>query len=429
MGGSSPTARRLLWVGLLMPFIYSTVRTADEVAAGVALTPLDMLRGGGGLACLVVSLVIYTPPVRTRQGATGLGLLVFVMAAAASPLWAADPRSTLLKAITLTVAYATLVVLVQHYDSLAAAMTAMATAVHVVLLGLIVQLLVVPDLAYARLPGSQVERLGSIVPQMGPNLTAFMCCMGFAALVLKVGPAWTTRLPARPLLFAVYLVEAFATRSRTATIVGLGVVLAVVVRRALRTPSGVAGLSASAAGVLVALGYVLNTGSGAIITEFLRRGQADRGLSTLTGRTVVWERALTAWQDGHEFLGMGYYTGHRTGLVRYLQGVGADRSNIDSTWIESLVDVGLLGTFGLALFFLAGSWRLLRHRPSSARTMALTVVAAGIVVSFVNPTIQTPSSTMMLFGFCLLASGIEDRRRQTPAPLTRPASAEVRSTA
>jgi O-antigen ligase len=158
------------------------------------------------------------------------------------------------------------------------------------------------------------------------------------------------------------------------------------------------------------------------ISSYLYRQQSKSVFSTLTGRTNEWSEADTLWKTAPIF-GLGYYSGHREGLVEesLLQPGQGVPSNLDETWLETLVDVGVVGCVLLAGFALAGMTRLMRYRrrlPANVRWCAL---ALGILVfpitSFVNPTIQaniTPN--FVVWGFLLLMFPSKLRPAVRPRP-------------
>jgi O-antigen ligase len=405
-------ARRLLWLGLLVPFVWAQPKTHEQVSAGGALSLLDLVRGGGGLACLLLAVLLQRPPGRLRLGGLTVGLIVYLGTASASTLWSVNPNATVLKAAVLVVAYLTLLLLVSSYLSFEQAISALAMFVHGVLLSLPVQLLIVPSVAYH---ATALPRLQSAVPYIHANLLALVAVVGILALLLRLGPRWILR--ARPALLVLYAAELLATRARSAAFVGLLIVVVVAGRAAARSRPVAAACCLTAAAALAGMLLLVNLGGSDDATGFVRRGQDDQGIATLTGRTLVWERSLDVWKD-HQLLGTGYYSGHRLGLVPYLHGIGDDRANLDSTWVESLVDVGILGTAGLAAFVLAGLARLARQPSSPARTLAGCVAVLGVAMSLVNSSLQHPNSTMVLLGFVLCAgSTLPATTEPTPAGL------------
>jgi O-antigen ligase len=105
--------------------------------------------------------------------------------------------------------------------------------------------------------------------------------------------------------------------------------------------------------------------------------------------------------DQNQTFGLGYYTGHRLGIP----GLNAEQSNIDNTWLETLVDTGLIGCLPLALFAIGGFVRLVRVRGlrGDVRLWAVAVAAYTLLISFVNPTIQSPGAGQVVLLVLLLA--------------------------
>src|SRR5688500_13370425 len=78
--------RALLWLGALAPIIYATPRTS-ETATGI--TAIDIVRGGGPIACFVwVLLHPYFKRYRLARTPVEWALFGFVLVALASALWA-----------------------------------------------------------------------------------------------------------------------------------------------------------------------------------------------------------------------------------------------------------------------------------------------------------------------------------------------------
>jgi len=144
---------------------------------------------------------------------------------------------------------------------------------------------------------------------------------------------------------------------------------------------------------------------GAAASSFFYRQQNTTTLTTLTGRTLYWSEAVTAWKTSPTF-GLGYYSGHREGVL--LERGQTAPSNLDETWLETLVDTGVVGCMFLAAFALAGMTRLVHSRrlvPPNVRWCVLALGALALpITSFVKPTIQANiSPNFLVWGFLLLA--------------------------
>jgi len=83
---------------------------------------------------------------------------------------------------------------------------------------------------------------------------------------------------------------------------------------------------------------------GELMTYFAR-GQTEEQFVGLTGRTYRWEAALAGFWE-HPWLGHGFFVGHKY----VLSGGGHYYATTDSTYVETLVNLGVTG-FVLVVFF------------------------------------------------------------------------------
>lgn len=390
-------ARRLLWAAVFCAFIYSTARTSFEVQSA-SLGLFDVVRGGGPVLLFLVGCLVA--PTRPRRfGGVEFGVTMFLMVAVASSAWSIAPTATLLKTVPLVASYLALLRLVRLYPDVETAIRGLAVMVHALLIWTAAQAIVVPEMVLIPDgPYSTVLRLNSAAPQMSPNPLALVAVAGILAVVLRVGPHWITRsLPTQVLLVGVYFAELLATRTRTALAVGAVLVVGAALAQVRTRPALV--IHSTLAGLAVAL-WAWTPARVDAVQQFIARGQDSLAASTLTGRTLFWDIALREWRE-EPILGLGYYTGHRLGLP----GLAETQSNIDSTWIELLVDVGLLGTVPLAVAVALGLRCVLRvSAPRPEKVWLAAVTLGGVLVSFVNPTVQSPGVGMILLAFPLLAA-------------------------
>lgn len=398
--GAGPTpgrvryARYLCWVGVVLPFIYATPRMAPELS-GSTLSYLDLIRGVGPLFALVLA-ILCSAPRRRGHSAVEIWLLVFCMLALASALWTRESSTVVsLKALQLGFVYVILLRLVRLYDTPTEGMRGLASVVHVVLGGVMLQLVLTPMQMYSADSIGSEARLSATYPSLSPNVLAILCLAGLGSIFFKVGPEWIMRsLPVRSVLVPVYFFMLLETGSRSATAIGI-LGMAIAAGRNLRRRPGpiFVGL-----GALLFLMLSIGNRLWASILEFARRGQSTEQIQNLTGRTEIWRLGLNASEDDR-LLGLGYFAGHRVGIP----GLPLGQSNLDSTWIETVVDLGILGLIPLILFVALGA---VRFATSSCRDHALHwglfLMFVGISVSFVNPTVQTPGPTLVLLAFPLL---------------------------
>jgi O-antigen ligase len=97
----------------------------------------------------------------------------------------------------------------------------------------------------------------------------------------------------------------------------------------------------------VSLGAGLLTNRIQLIYDFMRRNQTDENLASLTGRVHYWQSSFDALRDS-PIGGYGANVGGRYVLQTYL---GDTVSTVHSTWVEVVLDTGLVGVtlFSVAL--------------------------------------------------------------------------------
>jgi O-antigen ligase len=152
-------------------------------------------------------------------------------------------------------------------------------------------------------------------------------------------------------------------------------------------------------------------------------------LSTLSGRVELWEEGLEA-VEGRRTLGLGW------GASRLLHGADPDEalargnvtgaSNLHSTHIQILVDVGFVGLGLLWLFCLqtlGAAWRLLlqpRTEHSIVTVMVVACFVATLADTFVHGSVLStgsPSSLIFWSSSAFLIKEADRLRRGVPAPL------------
>jgi len=397
--GAVRTARAVLWLAATLPFIYSTAKTATAVAAGGGVGPLEILRGGGPVLLWATSLFL-APTVRRGFGVVEIALAAFSTVILMSVLIPGNPspQGSLLKGVSMVFVLLSLARLARMYPSPKDALVGLSGFVHLILLAALVQVVLFRHTVYAVGAGTidNLPRLNILVPQVSANPLALVAVAGILSCVLGVAPR---RLPFNPVvrnaLIALYVYLIILTRTRSALLVGLIVIVLALAVRAKRRPLSTLAIMA---GLVLATVFVVP----AVLPEvhsFIQRGQTAQGIDTLSGRTVVWDHAWRVWQENRVF-GLGYYTGHRLGI----EGLSETQSNIDNTWLETMVDVGLMGLIPLALFAASGLVRLVRSRDLAGdwKLWAVGTAVYALAISFVNPTIQTPGAGQVVLGFLLM---------------------------
>ncbi len=400
-------ARALAWSAILLSFIYSPSRTATSIEAG-GLQIFDVVRGAGAILPLVVARLLVQPQ-RHVVGAVEFAGSAFCLVALASSIWSIEPRATFLKALVLCANFYAIFLLARLYGSARATLDALACVVHALLVLVAIQAALFWDVVVY--PEGDITRLGSAVPQIHPNPLGYLSVAGLLALFFGVGPSFITRFPVlRVGLAGLYAAELLASRTRTALVLG-GVVLLLALLLSLRKRIVLVSvlLLGGLAVATVVLGYFESD-----LREFLSRGQTSGELAGLTGRVDIWRAATDEISDNF-LLGLGYYAGHRlalTGIWNYQV-----ESDLDNTWLETFLDVGVVGTVPLAIFVIAGTFRLLRERvQADVKLWGVTVVLYGVAFSFVNPTLQASGMNFLLLGVSLVAVLPMAATRRRPPP-------------
>jgi len=222
------------------------------------------------------------------------------------------------------------------------------------------------------------------------------------------------------------LVTMILTQSRSPV---LGFLVAVAVVLVVSRRFGVMALLVGVSGVVMLSSY------GETAYEFLRRGQSEGDLTSLTGRVDYWGASIQAvsesWINGY-----GAYAGGRYVLQSAL-GVG-DVSTVHSAYVEVLLDTGVVGLVML-LAALAVTWfMLLRLRVDMAGDPvgwllwleSLGVLTLLTVRSFFSVSTFIWSFQVLSFGLVLIFVAVARRqvvrRRRASAPLAQPLPATRR---
>lgn len=399
--------RGVLWFS----FFAAGFVPANDASAGasVAVSDSDALRVAIPAACLALALLTTRAKWRGIQAPEiFLGLFLFVVFA--STTWSHDPKSTILKAVAFLIQWVTLLVLVRRYDTYRAAIIGLTNAVHLVLLSIVTSVILAPTQA---LGGAPLGRLSGVYPAIHPNMLGLLTVIGLLSLVTNVAPPWIEhRVGLRAVLGILYIVELLGARTRAALVIGALVIGLALFRLALRHKRAGLGFL-----TLVTFGLILFVARADQVFLFLQRGQDANQISTLSGRTSIWQAGLDLWQQ-QPIQGFGYYVGHRVELVPLFQ--GSNQSNLDNMWVEVLVDLGYLGLIPLALLLILGTIRAVRTaRESGVDILIFTgsaLLLLWIATSF-NPSLQTVSVPAMLLGTILMAS-VRNRRLRVPKAST-----------
>lgn len=373
--------RATLWFGFVAPFVLVGAPTGDPMGGSVGLT--EALRFGLPLLCLAVGWVSSDAESR-GVGGPGLLLLAFSCWAFFSSIWSVAPTASLLKAATLSVQIVLAMVLVSRYRQITDLAVAFVGAATVLSLSVGVGAILSPQRAWLVLEQADEQRLSGVWPPVHPNMLAILGCIAVLGLLTRTAPKWMLHpLVLTPLVMA-QIVLIVASRSRATLIIGAVLLLWAITSMAR---------SRLAHGALIILSVTVSAFAAMNVAdrflEYLRRGQSAHELWTLTGRTNYWERALELWLD-NPLLGFGYYSGHR--LKVPLVSGQAVISNLDNVWIETAVDVGVVGVILLVSSVIYAGvryWFARKQLPFETWVFIRSSYLLLSMATLYNPSLQT----------------------------------------
>lgn len=263
-----------------------------------------------------------------------------------------------------------------------------------------------PDIAYgisesAGELDTGTRSMGGIIPRINANtlgqIAGTITCLG---LIELVGKSEKKKLGAL-IIIAVGCVTLLFAHSRTSFLAFL--LLFPVVLLAMKRFSVML--------FLFSLGIASVPFGLSLFWEHLARGQTVDQFYSMSGRIYVWERAFEAFL-ANPWLGLGFYAGHKS---LDLSGILSAHSTIDNTHLESLVNVGILGTVFLTLFALIIVRDLgvvLRRLGKSenedlkAILFILTMTGFILVRSLTGPTYQVLHINLYIMLFCAVCLAV-----------------------
>jgi O-antigen ligase len=210
--------------------------------------------------------------------------------------------------------------------------------------------------------------------------------------------ACKTRTALGGFLIGIFLVLIFSRRARIVAVASSVLLLA----------TYTVALAFSAAPQPDALWNRVASPSGAVLS-FLQRGQSQRDLESLTGRTEWWQFAWQQFME-HPWTGLGAYAGGKFAVLSKM-GFG-DTSQLHSDYLETLVGTSIWGLIPLLAALFGTWWLLVRfvRTPSLQpfeRQLALEAIGIlGVITvrSFVNVEIiwHAPQFFLLVLGYAEL---------------------------
>lgn len=147
---------------------------------------------------------------------------------------------------------------------------------------------------------------------------------------------------------------------------------------------------------------------GPAVVAYVRRGQELELLLTATDRLVFWPLAFRVFMQA-PVLGHGFYTGTRIEVSDY---AGIELTNVDSTFLDAAVSVGLVGVIFLGAYLaslvlgLRNTLRQPAYRAAYPEVMGVLIILLFRVVA--GPTIQYYYVTLVMVAVMGLMVGLPE---------------------
>jgi hypothetical protein len=223
-------------------------------------------------------------------------------------------------------------------------------------------------------------RLRGVFPEQGANrigdLSAIMVIVGLIRFMPLEGKP--TKRSWYIFMMGFGVVALFLSQTRSA-ILGLAVGVCLFLWFSKRVTFRMVltwGVVALLAGIL----FLEFTDAGALVLAYMRRGQSDEQLATLSGRVLWWATAWRLYGTTPLGIGMGAWAAERVPALTRI-GLGT-HEQLHSDYVETILGTGF---YGLAPLFLslAGTWwmivRTVRDRAAPLLERQLSLEAIGVL--------------------------------------------------
>jgi O-antigen ligase len=398
------SVRRLPAISALLMGLFTSVLLTAQTQATLSVDAIDesrAVRMGLLIILCLVSWVIFTmrgfPFARCCAALTMMFL--FSLFAMTSYVYSTNPLLSLWKGFEVFAAASVFLAIAASLDTLDDIDGAL-QVLWLILLFLVFTALVggilQPKLAFVRQTlgrGSQAYEYWGQFPRINPNsLTQFGAMIGVGGLVAFLYTRGVAMLSSL-CLFGLGAVTIYLGHSRTSLLGFLLAALAIfwfgkrrVLGLMLISTAGLVGLAA----------YTY-------VEAYVLRGQSKAVFVSMSGRTEFWPKIWRAFTTS-PVVGHGYYAGHRSLAINELALV----SSVDNTYLEVLVDLGVVG-LGLLMAALACSClSLYGCRPSLFdneggqwwRPTWLLLISALLLLgirSLTGPTFQVLHPNLLIF--------------------------------
>ncbi len=392
------------WQGLWLLFFLSGLVFRIRAAQDIDQSPLDIWAAYRVGLVLIVGSILFarlvfhrTNWLRTLFSGTIAILAIYALLSLVSTVWSVRPLWTVYKSLEYLVDLAlisAIVVTVRSVHDYRRLVNWTWTLLGLLVASAWVGAIVDPAdglLSGGTNIGPLAVRLEGVIPSVDANTIGEICAiLALVSLhrILDDPEAKNNRGWYGGLLSASLVTLVFSqTRAAMAAFV-VGLVLLLLVTRRFVLTGVLAALSTM--GAVIAVTF---TNFGRTFTDFLLRGQTTQSVEGLSGRVDVWLASFEAFAK-RPWIGYGGFAGSRFVVLPYIPSQAAASSAL-STYLDSLVDLGVLGPLIIVVALVAAAWFLFqttrnRHIDFPDRPLAVemfVVLAVIIVRSFVTANI------------------------------------------
>ena len=387
----------LLIFGMISPYFYSTRKDLDQVVSQVG--GLEILRGIGPFIFYVAALFLFRNVARNSIALKSVILLdLYFFTCVASTLWSVYPKGTFFKSTQCLGVYLCARRLISLGLQPEVLFERLNRLMRLIVLSALFLILVMPEKSL--IAGDNIGA-GVIVPSIASNLLGSLAGFTIVGAILLIDESKLAKF----FWILSSTIVLYATHARLSTAMTIVLTFVSLLFISARNVSGYIQktliiIATSSLFLLVFLLPLLQRISIAYLNKY--QGNSSN-FQTFTGRTIAW-RAAVDYIAESPFVGHGYYSGHRLGLALNFAELSRF-SNIDNTWLESSVDVGIIGTLFLLIFIIRLFFVVQGSLFERNTKLYCTIMLSGILMmSFFNPSIQSPTITQTIF--FTLAGGI-----------------------
>jgi len=415
------------WQGIWLLLFLSALVFRMRAAQDIDQSPLDIWAIYRVGLMLIVGLILCARLLSDRtkwlsvlfSGTLGI-LVLYPLLSMVSTLWSVRPSWTFYKSVEYLVDLAAIAAVIatvrslQEYRKLVNwTWTLLGLLVATAWLGAIF------DPADALLGGQTLGpltvRLEGVMPSVDANSIGEICAiLALVALNRMLnGPKVKQNRGWYAALFAVSLVTLFVSQTRAAMlafVIGLALLLILLRRAWLVLAFG----AVSGFAVLIALSF---TNFGRTFSNFLLRGQSVQSVQGLSGRMDVWQASFDAFLQ-RPWTGYGGFAGSRFVVLPGIASQGSASSAL-STYVDSMLDLGIWGPALLAVVVVAMVWFMFRATRGHYVRSADRPLAVEMFVVFAVILVRSVVTSNMVghpaLAFLTVVGFIEVARRQFAA--------------